>query len=109
MAIQFARARYISRSTGGNAVRSAAYNGLDAIAAERTGEVFHFRHRDAPAHHAMLQISGVDNAVCLWVHLLHSAYHCPEYAFTPTACIAMKRCWDSTFKGAHTTTDGRSR
>ena len=58
MAIQFARARYVSRSTGGSAVRSAAYNGRDAIAAERTGEVFHFRHRDAPAHHAVLLPEG---------------------------------------------------
>jgi Ti-type conjugative transfer relaxase TraA len=58
MAIQFARARYISRNTGGSAVRSAAYNARDVIAAERTGEVFHFRHRDAPAHHAVLLPEG---------------------------------------------------
>jgi len=58
VAIQFARARYISRSTGGSAVRSAAYNGRAAITAERTGEVFHFRHRDAPAHHAVLLPEG---------------------------------------------------
>jgi MobA/MobL family len=58
MAIQFARARYISRSSGGNAVRSAAYNGRDAIAAERTGELFYFRHRDAPQHHAVLLPEG---------------------------------------------------
>jgi hypothetical protein len=42
VAIQFARARYISRSSGGRAVRSAAYNGREAITAERTGEVFYF-------------------------------------------------------------------
>jgi Ti-type conjugative transfer relaxase TraA len=58
MAIQFARARYISRTSGGSAVRSAAYNARDAIAAERTGELFHFRHRDAPAHHAILLPEG---------------------------------------------------
>jgi hypothetical protein len=58
MAIQFARARYISRSNGGNAVLSAAYNGRDAIAAERTGELFYFRHRDAPAHHEVLLPEG---------------------------------------------------
>ena len=39
VAIQFARARYISRSTGGSAVRSAAYNERTAITAERTGEL----------------------------------------------------------------------
>ncbi len=54
MAIAFARARYISRSSGGSAVRSAAYNGREEIAAERTGEVFYFRNRDAPEHHAVL-------------------------------------------------------
>jgi len=54
VAIAFARARYISRSSGGSAVRSAAYNGREEIAAERTGEVFYFRNRDAPEHHAVL-------------------------------------------------------
>ena len=70
VAISFARARYISRSTGGSAVRSAAYNERTAITAERTGEVFHFRHRDAPEHHAVLLPAGAadklsDSAV-LW-------------------------------------------
>src|SRR5271170_5365986 len=70
MAIQFARARYLSRSSGGNAVRSAAYNARDMIAAERTGEVFYFRHRDAPEHHEVLLPEGAaeqfrDSAV-LW-------------------------------------------
>ncbi len=58
VAIQFARARYISRSSGGSAVRSAAYNAREAIAAERTGELFSFRHRDAPEHHAVLLPEG---------------------------------------------------
>ena len=58
MAIQFARARYISRASGGNAVRSAAYNARDMIEAERTGEVFYFRHRDAPEHHEVLLPEG---------------------------------------------------
>jgi Ti-type conjugative transfer relaxase TraA len=58
LAIEFARARYISRGSGGSAVRSAAYNGREAIEAERTGEVFYFRHRDAPAHHAVLLPEG---------------------------------------------------
>jgi Ti-type conjugative transfer relaxase TraA len=58
LAIEFARARYISRGSGGSAVRSAAYNGRDEIAAERTGEVFYFRHRDAPEHHAVLLPKG---------------------------------------------------
>ena len=58
MAIQFARARYVSRRDGGNAVRSAAYNAREAIAAERTGEVFYFRHRAAPEHHEVLLPEG---------------------------------------------------
>ena len=70
MAIQFARARYISRSTGGNAVRSAAYNERTAITAERTGELFHFSHRDQPAHHEVLLPAGADgrfaNSGVLW-------------------------------------------
>jgi len=70
MAIAFARARYLSRSSGGNAVRSAAYNAREAITAERTGELFHFRHRDAPAHHEMLLPEGADprfaDSAVLW-------------------------------------------
>jgi Ti-type conjugative transfer relaxase TraA len=58
MAIQFARARYLSRASGGNAVRSAAYNAREAMEAERTGEVFYFRHRDAPEHHEVLLPAG---------------------------------------------------
>jgi Ti-type conjugative transfer relaxase TraA len=54
VAIQFARARYISRSTGGNAVRSAAYNQRTAIASDRTGELFSFKQRDAAEHHEVL-------------------------------------------------------
>ena len=70
MAIQFARARYISRSSGGNAVRSAAYNARTAIAADRTGELFYFRHRDAPEHHEVLLPKGAAarfaNSAVLW-------------------------------------------
>ena len=35
-------------------MRSAAYNAREAIGAERTGEVFYFRNRDAPEHHEVL-------------------------------------------------------
>ena len=60
MAIAFARARYISRSTGGSAARSAAYNARAEIGDERTGEVFYFKHRDAPEHHEVLAPEGAD-------------------------------------------------
>ena len=70
MAIAFARARYISRSTGGSAARSAAYNARAEIGDERTGEVFHFKHRDAPEHHEVLLPAGADekfaDAATLW-------------------------------------------
>ena len=70
MAIAFARARYLSRASGGNAVRSAAYNAREAITAERTGELFHFRHRDAPVHHEVLLPEGADarfaDSAVLW-------------------------------------------
>jgi Ti-type conjugative transfer relaxase TraA len=70
MAIQFARARYISRASGGSAVRSAAYNERAAIVSDRTGEVFYFKHRDAPEHHEVLLPDGAgekfaDSAI-LW-------------------------------------------
>src|SRR3954447_2194306 len=70
MAIAFARARYISRSTGGSAVRSAAYNGREAIHAERTGALYYFKHRDAPEHHEVLLPEGAGaklaDAAVLW-------------------------------------------
>jgi hypothetical protein len=70
MAIAFARARYLSHASGGNAVRSAAYNAREHITAERTGEVFHFRHRDAPEHHEVLLPDGADarfaDSAVLW-------------------------------------------
>jgi len=70
MAIQFARARYISRASGGSAVRSAAYNERAVLVSDRTGEVFYFRHRDAPEHHDVLLPEGAgekfaDSAI-LW-------------------------------------------
>lgn len=45
MAIAFARAEYKSRASGGNAVRSAAYNSRSEIRDERTGECFDFSHQ----------------------------------------------------------------
>src|SRR3954466_16099337 len=70
MAIAFARARYLSRASGGNAVRSAAYNAREAIEAERTGELFYFRHRDAPEHHEVLLPESADarfaDSAVLW-------------------------------------------
>src|SRR5262249_54070991 len=70
VAIQFARARYISRRTGGSAVRSAAYNAREAIAAERTGTLYYFKQREAPEHHEVLLPDGADprftDSAVLW-------------------------------------------
>jgi Ti-type conjugative transfer relaxase TraA len=63
MAIAFARARYIGRSTGGIAVRSAAYNARAAITDERTGELYYFKHRDQPESHEVLLPEGADPAL----------------------------------------------
>jgi ATP-dependent exoDNAse (exonuclease V) alpha subunit len=41
-------------------VRSAAYNAREAITAERTGELYYFKHRDAPEHHEVLLPEGAD-------------------------------------------------
>ena len=51
-------------------MRSAAYNERTAITAERTGELFHFSHRDAPEHHEVLLPEGADgrfaDSAVLW-------------------------------------------
>ena len=70
MAIAFARARYISRGSGGSAVRSAAYNAREAIRAEGTGSLYYFAHRDKPEHHEVLLPDGASprlaEAGALW-------------------------------------------
>jgi Ti-type conjugative transfer relaxase TraA len=60
MAIEFARLRYVKRSDGGNACRSAAYNARADIPCERTGERFYFAHRDASLDHEVLLPDGAD-------------------------------------------------
>jgi len=70
MAITFARARYLCRASGGNAVRSAAYSAREAIQPERTGELFYFKHRDIPEHHEVFLPECTDarlaDAAVLW-------------------------------------------
>ena len=60
MAIQFARCEYVSRSTGGNACRKAAYNERSSIQCERTGETFSFEHKGEAAHHEVLLPEGAN-------------------------------------------------
>lgn len=60
MAIEFARIRYVKRSEGGNACRSAAYNARSDVRCQRTGERFYFAHRDGVLHHEMLLPDGAD-------------------------------------------------
>jgi|GEM_PF-924490 len=70
MAIQFARIRYVSRSSGGNACRSAAYNSRGDIKSERTGERFYYAHRSGLLHHEIVLPEGADpkfsDAGILW-------------------------------------------
>ena len=58
MAIEFARLRYVKRSDGGNACRSAAYNARADVKCDRTGERFYFAHREPPLHHDVLLPEG---------------------------------------------------
>ena len=60
MAIQFARCQYVSRTTGGNACRKAAYNARERITCERTGEVFSFKHKTDSVYHDVLLPKGAD-------------------------------------------------
>lgn len=70
MAIQFARVQYVSRSTGANSCRKAAYNERAQIRCERTGEVFHFQHKRDNVYHEILLPEGADlkfkNSSVLW-------------------------------------------
>ncbi len=60
MAIEFARVRYVTRTDGGNACRSAAYNARSDIRCERTAERFFFAHRDPGLHHEVILPYGAD-------------------------------------------------
>lgn len=70
MAIQFARARYISRRANGNVVRTAAYIGRTAIKDERNREIHSFKHRDGLAYHDVLLPEGAStkftSSAVLW-------------------------------------------
>jgi Ti-type conjugative transfer relaxase TraA len=70
MAIEFARLRYVKRSDGGNACRSAAYNARADVKCDRTGERFYFEHREPPLHHDVLLPEGsadkFRDVVVLW-------------------------------------------
>lgn len=58
MAIQFARLEYVSRSTGGNACRKAAYNERTSLKCERTGELFYFEHKEDGIYHDVMLPEG---------------------------------------------------
>jgi hypothetical protein len=60
MAIQFARCEYISRTTGGNACRKAAYNKRDAITCQSTGTLYYFKHREGNCYHEVSLPAGAD-------------------------------------------------
>ncbi len=58
MAIQFARIEYVSRSSGGNACRKAAYNERTKVICERTGEVFSWKGKLDLSYHEILLPEG---------------------------------------------------
>jgi MobA/MobL family len=70
MAIAFARARALSRSKGGNAVRTAAYNARTTLTDERTGLRYSFKDRGTLEHHEILLPVGAGerfrDATALW-------------------------------------------
>ncbi len=70
MAIAFARARYISRSNGGSATRSAAYTSRSKIYDERTGLTYSFQDQGTLKHHEILLPGHADpkflDAGSLW-------------------------------------------
>lgn len=71
MSLAFARMRFIGRRSGGNAVRSAAYNERTNLVDERTGERFDFgQKQDKPVHHEVMLPDGADprfiNPAYLW-------------------------------------------
>jgi len=76
MAIQFARCQFVSRSTGGNACRKAAYNQRESVLCDRTGELFSFKGRAGNVHHEILLPNGASeafkNSTVLWNEAEHS-------------------------------------
>lgn len=60
MAIQFARIKYISRSNGGNACRSSAYNARAKIKDEHTNISYNFSDRGDNVYHEILLPGFVD-------------------------------------------------
>ena len=76
MAIAFARCAYVSRSSGGNACRKAAYTSRSPIACERTGETFAFPGHAAPAWHEVLLPAGADEAFLDQAVLWNEAERC---------------------------------
>lgn len=70
MAIQFARCEYVSRTTGGNACRKAAYNKRDSIKCQQNGNLYYFKQREGNCYHEVLLPDGADpkfkEASVLW-------------------------------------------
>lgn len=74
MSIAFARARFVGRRSGGNAVRTAAYNERTNLVDERTGERFSFDDRpDKPLHHEVILPDGSDKRLLDPAHLWNMA------------------------------------
>lgn len=60
MAIGFVKPRYVSRSTGGSACNSSAYNARTKIKDERTGKLYNWTRKDDNVFHEILLPKHVD-------------------------------------------------
>jgi Ti-type conjugative transfer relaxase TraA len=60
MAIGFIKSRYVSRSTGGNACNSSAYNARTKILDEHTGQIYNWTRKGDDIYHEMLLPEYVD-------------------------------------------------
>lgn len=61
MAIQFARCEHVSRSSGGNACRTAAYNKRDAVNCKSTGTIYYFKNKSGNVHHEVTLPCNADS------------------------------------------------
>ena len=61
MAIEFAKIRFVGKSTNGNACNSSAYNARSKIVDEKTGEIFDYTKRGGNVYHEILLPKYVDN------------------------------------------------
>jgi Ti-type conjugative transfer relaxase TraA len=75
MAICFARVKMVSRSNGGNACRTGAYNARSRIYDEKNGQTFDFTAKGGNVHHEMLLPEHVDPVFKKTSELMNAVEH----------------------------------